>query len=177
MRVLLIEDFQILRESLAQGLRESQQQRVALDLSLDAVERGHDSGGNATACRQWNEAVEQRLVALVQHHIEDTQAGKDTSHACHALTMAHGDFIYWKGFWEVVDNIASSEGYKEPMVALAQLVCSLFNSTAMLMLTTFTFLSVFPLHFNLGSYSSMSTSRIDSSSALLVAVSIRRGHC
>lgn len=69
--------------------------------------------------------LEQRLVILVQQHVEDTREGKDTSHSCHALTMAHGDFVYWRGLWEVVDHISSNEGYKDPMVALAQLVGSL----------------------------------------------------
>jgi acyl-CoA oxidase len=66
--------------------------------------------------------LEQRLVVLVRQHLEDTEAGKDTSHACHALTMAHGDFVYWQGFWEVIDTIESDKSYKTSMVALAQLV-------------------------------------------------------
>ncbi|KIW94371.1 uncharacterized protein Z519_04347 [Cladophialophora bantiana CBS 173.52] len=65
--------------------------------------------------------LEQQVAILVQQHMEDTKAGRDTSYACHALTMAHGDFIYWKGFWEAVDNIPSGELYKESMVVLAQL--------------------------------------------------------
>ncbi|EXJ53609.1 uncharacterized protein A1O5_13176 [Cladophialophora psammophila CBS 110553] len=65
--------------------------------------------------------LEQQVAILVQQHMEDTKAGRDTSYACHALTMAHGDFVYWKGLWEVVDNIPSGEVYKGSMVALAQL--------------------------------------------------------
>ncbi|KIX93956.1 uncharacterized protein Z520_10293 [Fonsecaea multimorphosa CBS 102226] len=74
--------------------------------------------------------LEQRLVVLVQQHIEDTKAGRDTSYACHALTMAHGDFVYWKAFWEVVDNIPSDASYKKPMTALAQLFSISIMTTA-----------------------------------------------
>lgn len=50
-------------------------------------------------------ALEQRLVYLVRLHIEDTEAGRDTSYNSHALTMAHSDFVYWKGFRELLDNL------------------------------------------------------------------------
>jgi len=53
--------------------------------------------------QQW--ALEKRLAQLVQAHIEDTAAGKDTSYTSHALTMAHSDFVYWKGFRELLDEL------------------------------------------------------------------------
>ncbi|KAI1612554.1 acyl-CoA dehydrogenase/oxidase C-terminal [Exophiala viscosa] len=63
--------------------------------------------------------LEQRLVTLVQNHMDDTEAGKDTSFSTHALTMAHGDFIYWKGFWNVVDHNGNEDFYPS-LNALAQ---------------------------------------------------------
>ncbi|KAK5206367.1 hypothetical protein LTR41_007805 [Exophiala xenobiotica] len=63
--------------------------------------------------------LEQRLVALVQNHMDDTSAGKDTSFSTHALTMAHGDFVYWKGFWNVIDQNTDVE-FLPSLVALAQ---------------------------------------------------------
>ncbi|KAK3714333.1 hypothetical protein LTR37_007919 [Vermiconidia calcicola] len=70
-------------------------------------------------------ALEERLVNLVQQHIEDTSAGRDTSYACHALTMAHGDFVYWKGFYELLQDLQqSSKPFLEP-------VASLFNVFAL----------------------------------------------
>lgn len=53
--------------------------------------------------QQW--ALEERLIHLVEQHIEDTDAGRDTSYSCHALTMAHGDFVYWKGFHDVLQQL------------------------------------------------------------------------
>ena len=50
-------------------------------------------------------ALETRLMNLVQQHIEDTDAGKDTSYTSHALTMAHGDFVYWKGYSELLEDL------------------------------------------------------------------------
>lgn len=50
-------------------------------------------------------ALEERLIQLVEQHIEDTEAGRDTSYSCHALTMAHGDFVYWKGFRELLSSL------------------------------------------------------------------------
>jgi acyl-CoA oxidase len=50
-------------------------------------------------------ALERRLVRLVRAHMEDTEAGRDTSYSCHALTMAHSDFVYWKGFRELLDKL------------------------------------------------------------------------
>jgi acyl-CoA oxidase len=66
--------------------------------------------------------LEQRLVVLVQNHVDDTNADKDTSFSTHALTMAHGDFVYWKGFWNVIDQNADVE-FLPSLVALAQVVC------------------------------------------------------
>lgn len=66
-------------------------------------------------------ALEERLVNLVQQHIEDTEAGRDTSYSCHALTMAHGDFVYWKGFSELVSELEKScPSFLQPVKALFQ---------------------------------------------------------
>ena len=54
-------------------------------------------------------ALEERLVNLVQQHIEDTEAGRDTSYSVHALTMAHGDFVYWNGFFELLSDLEKSQ--------------------------------------------------------------------
>lgn len=69
--------------------------------------------------------LEQRLVVLVQNHMDDTKAGLDTSFTTHALTMAHGDFVYWRGMWNVVDQISDDEDYRASVIALAQVVCPL----------------------------------------------------
>lgn len=64
-------------------------------------------------------ALEERLVNLVQQHIEDTEAGRDTSYTCHALTMAHGDFVYWKGFSELLSNMEGKNvSFIEPVKSL-----------------------------------------------------------
>lgn len=65
--------------------------------------------------------LEQRLVTLVQNHMDDTKSGKDTSFSTHALTMAHGDFVYWKGLWNVVDQ-NTNEDFHTSLTALAQVV-------------------------------------------------------
>lgn len=65
--------------------------------------------------------LEQRLVVLVQNHMDDTNGGKDTSFSTHALTMAHGDFVYWKGFWNVIDRNRNA-GFLPSLIALAQVV-------------------------------------------------------
>jgi acyl-CoA oxidase len=66
-------------------------------------------------------ALEERLVNLVQQHLEDTEAGRDTSYACHALTMAHGDFVYWKGFEELLMDLESKQpAFLQPVQALFQ---------------------------------------------------------
>ncbi|KAK3684524.1 hypothetical protein LTR37_020199 [Vermiconidia calcicola] len=77
----------------------------------------------APEVQRW--ALEERLVNLVQQHIEDTNEGRDTSYACHALTMAHGDFVYWKGFHELLQDLQEgSNPFLEP-------VASLFNVFAL----------------------------------------------
>ncbi|KAL6248640.1 hypothetical protein RBB50_004895 [Rhinocladiella similis] len=63
--------------------------------------------------------LEQRLVVLVQNHMDDTGAGRDTSFSTHALTMAHGDFVYWKGLLDVVDQ-RKNESFAPSLIALAQ---------------------------------------------------------
>jgi acyl-CoA oxidase len=50
-------------------------------------------------------ALEQRLGNLVQQHIEDTAARKDTSYSSHSLTMAHCDFVYFNGITDVVRQL------------------------------------------------------------------------
>lgn len=62
--------------------------------------------------------LEKRLASLVQDHIESTAAGKDTSFSTHALTMAHCDFVYWKGLWDVIDK--ADQDFQEPLKAVAQ---------------------------------------------------------
>lgn len=70
-------------------------------------------------------ALEERLMNLVQQHIEDTEAGRDTSYACHALTMAHGDFVYWKGFEELLSELEGQQ------TAFVKPVKALFNAFAL----------------------------------------------
>lgn len=66
-------------------------------------------------------ALEQRLSNLVQQHIEDTDAGKDTSYTCHSLTMAHCDFVYFRQLLDIVKRLESSkETYAPAMRATAQ---------------------------------------------------------
>ena len=54
-------------------------------------------------------ALERRLANLVRQHLEDTQCGKDTSYSLHALTMAHSDFVYLKGFRELLNGLEKSK--------------------------------------------------------------------
>jgi acyl-CoA oxidase len=66
-------------------------------------------------------ALEQRLSNLVQQHIEDTDADKDTSYATHALTMAHCDFVYFRQLLDIVQRLESeNESYAPAMRATAQ---------------------------------------------------------
>lgn len=75
-------------------------------------------------------ALEERLIHLVEQHIEDTDAGRDTSYTCHALTMAHGDFVYWKGFFELLQDLEKQHlEFEDP-------VRSLFNVFALSILQT-----------------------------------------
>lgn len=72
--------------------------------------------------------LEGRLATLVKAHMEATNAGKDTSFTVHKLTMAHCDFVYWRGFWDVVDRAGNAE-FVEELKALAQVVSSVFFPT------------------------------------------------
>ncbi|KAI1940088.1 hypothetical protein LOZ66_002523 [Ophidiomyces ophidiicola] len=72
--------------------------------------------------QQW--VMEHRLASLVKAHFEATKNGKDTSFTVHELTMAHCDFVYWRGLWSIVDKVSSSEFHPQ-LEALAQ-VFSLF---------------------------------------------------
>lgn len=72
--------------------------------------------------------LERRLATLVKNHIDDTNAGKDTSFTVHELTMAHCDFVYWQGFWDVVNRAAGAE-FTGQLEALAQVVGVLLTST------------------------------------------------
>lgn len=65
--------------------------------------------------------LERRLAALVKDHIDATNAGKDTSFTVHELTMAHCDFVYWQGFWDVINRAEGAE-FREQLVTLAQVV-------------------------------------------------------
>ncbi|KAK4938217.1 hypothetical protein LTR10_021290 [Elasticomyces elasticus] len=78
--------------------------------------------------------LEQRLVLLVQNHMEDTKSKKDTSFSTHALTMAHGDFVYWKGLWNVIDQ-NENEDFHPSLTALAQVFSLSILQNAHLALT------------------------------------------
>jgi acyl-CoA oxidase len=74
-------------------------------------------------------ALESRLARLVQQHIDDSNQGRDTSYSSHALTMAHSDYVYWKGLWAAVQKIEdppAQQKYAHHMRALAHVV-SLFD--------------------------------------------------
>jgi acyl-CoA oxidase len=71
---------------------------------------------------------EKRLATLVQDYIESIRAGKDTSFSSHALTMAHCDFVYWKGLREAIDK--ADQGFQEPLEALAQVFSLAILQTA-----------------------------------------------
>lgn len=53
-------------------------------------------------------ALSTRLAHLVQQHIADTDAGLDTSFSSHALTMAHGDFVYFSSLQDVTTRLSST---------------------------------------------------------------------
>ena len=75
-------------------------------------------------------ALEERLINLVQQHIDDTEAGRDTSYSCHALTMAHGDFVYWNGFHDLLIQLESNN------VFYYEAVGALFNVFSLSVLET-----------------------------------------
>jgi acyl-CoA oxidase len=65
-------------------------------------------------------ALEQRLSNLVQQHIEDTDAGRDTSYSTFALTMAHCDFVYFRQLLDIVQRLESEDQpYAKAMRATA----------------------------------------------------------
>jgi acyl-CoA oxidase len=65
--------------------------------------------------------LERRMAYLVRQHMRATEAGKDTSYSVHALTMAHSDYTYWKGFWDVVKGANTS--FAKSLKPMAQVVC------------------------------------------------------
>jgi len=69
--------------------------------------------------------IENRLAVLVNRHIQDTKKGVDTSFSVHALTMAHCDFVYWRGLWDVIGN--ADPAFIKPLESLAQVVSQLFT--------------------------------------------------
>lgn len=69
--------------------------------------------------QQW--VLERRLATLVKAHMEASDAGKDTSFTVHELTMAHCDFVYWRGFWDVIKKAVDAEFVRQ-LEALAQVV-------------------------------------------------------
>ncbi|KMP01882.1 acyl-coenzyme A oxidase 1 [Coccidioides immitis RMSCC 2394] len=95
-------------------------------LSYLSFIRNPDAAGILTAAsesdwfklenQQW--VLERRLATLVRAHLDATVCGKDTSFTVHELTMAHCDFVYWRGFWDVVRKTVGSEFYG-PLEALA----------------------------------------------------------
>jgi acyl-CoA oxidase len=54
-------------------------------------------------------ALETRLSNLVQAHKQDSEEGRDTSYSSHALTMAHSDFVYWRGFCALLTDLDERE--------------------------------------------------------------------
>lgn len=66
-------------------------------------------------------ALEQRLVHFLMLHIEDTEEGKDTSYTSHTPKMAHNDFVYWKGFSELLATFSQSQ------VSFLELIESIFQ--------------------------------------------------
>lgn len=71
--------------------------------------------------------LERRLATLVKYYMNASNAGKDTSFTVHELTMAHCDFVYWQGFWDVVNRAAGSE-FIGQLEALAQVVSFIFGT-------------------------------------------------
>ncbi|KXL42234.1 MAG: hypothetical protein FE78DRAFT_110298 [Acidomyces sp. 'richmondensis'] len=67
-------------------------------------------------------ALEQRLVHFLMLHIEDTEEGKDTSYTSHTPKMAHNDFVYWKGFSELLATFSQSQ------VSFLELIESIFQA-------------------------------------------------
>jgi len=64
-------------------------------------------------------AFERRLAHLLMLHIEDIGRGRDTSYSSHALTMAHSDFVYWKGFSELLASLTENQAsFLEPIASL-----------------------------------------------------------
>lgn len=64
-------------------------------------------------------AFERRLAHLLVLHIEDIERGRDTSYSSHALTMAHSDFVYWKGFSELLATLTENQArFLEPISSL-----------------------------------------------------------
>lgn len=57
--------------------------------------------------------LERRLAALVKDHLEATSSGKDTSFTVFELTMAHCDYVYWRGFWDVISKATSADYYPQ----------------------------------------------------------------
>jgi acyl-CoA oxidase len=70
-------------------------------------------------------ALETRLAHLVQQHIADTDNGLDTSFSSHALTMAHGDFVYFSSLQDVVDRL-SKESSRPEYLATVQSMSNVF---------------------------------------------------
>jgi acyl-CoA oxidase len=68
-------------------------------------------------------ALEQRLSNLVQQHIEDTDAGNDTSYSTHALTMAHCDFVYFR---QLLDLVQRLEQDNQPFAAAMRSTAQVF---------------------------------------------------
>lgn len=90
---------------------------------LETPNLENEAGWSRLDVQRW--AFEERLVNLVQAHIEDTNAGRDTSYTSHALTMAHGDFVYWKGFCELLQRTEKDGASFAPSLQALFLVFSL----------------------------------------------------
>ena len=69
------------------------------------------AGSDLTTPEAWlkssvqSHAMSTRLAQLVRQHISDTESGIDTSYSSHALTMAHGDFVYFSSLQDLLDRL------------------------------------------------------------------------
>ena len=86
------------------------------DADADALPMKTEADWLDQKSQRW--VLEHRLAQLVREHIEDTEKGRDTSFAAHALAMAHGDFVYLTGLWDVISQPESAP-FREPLTAVA----------------------------------------------------------
>lgn len=77
-----------------------------LDVLRNPTDRGLTVKSNVDWYLRQNQrwVLERRLSHLVNEHIKDSKARKDTSFSVHGLTMAHCDLVYWEGFRDVASS-------------------------------------------------------------------------